>query len=100
MFVVAIVFVAPKLSNIAAGQSVAAPVGTSTGHCHPFCFGLVASLRCNYHNHLPVQTLLLLSITTISAAAAASTTIAVPIFAGRLIVMLFSHNCFVCIATV
>jgi hypothetical protein len=53
---------------------------------------LVASLRRKNCNRLHIQTLPPLTSTTIFAAAAASTTIAVAVFAGRLVVMLFSRN--------
>jgi hypothetical protein len=52
---------------------------------------LVASLRCNDHDCLHIQTLLPLLTTTISAAAAAGTTIADAVLASRLVVMLFSR---------
>jgi hypothetical protein len=61
---------------------------------------LVASLRHNDCDHLHIQILLPLLTTTISAAAAAGTTIAVAILAGRLVVMLFSHNFYFSIRSV
>jgi hypothetical protein len=61
---------------------------------------LVASLRRNNHNPLHIQTLLPLPTTTISIAAAAGTTIAIALLAGRLVVILFSRNFSVCITTV
>jgi hypothetical protein len=92
MFIFLVVIVAPELSNIAAGWSVAAAAGTITGRHSPFNCGSVASLHCNVCNCLPIQTLLQLPTTAISAAAAASTTIAIAILAGRLVVMLLSRN--------
>jgi hypothetical protein len=88
------------LSDIAAGQSIAAAAGTTKGRRRPFCCGSVASLRHDNRNDLPIQTLSLIPTTTISAAAAARTTIAVAVLAGRLVVMLFSCNFSVCVAAV
>jgi hypothetical protein len=88
------------LSDIAAGQSVAAAVGTTMGRRRRFCCGLVVAIHRNYHERLPIQTLLLLPTTTISTVAAAGTTIAVAVLAGRLVVMSFSHDFSVCLAVV
>jgi hypothetical protein len=93
-FVVFVIFDAPQLSNIATGQSIAAAVGMTKDRHRQFCCGLVASLHCNNCDHLPIQTLLWLPTTTISNIAAASTTIAIAILAGRLVVMLFSCDIF------
>jgi hypothetical protein len=71
-----------------------------TGRRRLFCCGSMASLRHDNCKHLPIQTLLPLPTTIISAAAAAGTTIAVAVLAGRLFVMSFSRNFSACSAAV
>jgi hypothetical protein len=55
MFVIVVVFVTPELSNIAAGQSIAAAAGTMMGRRCPFCCGLAASLHHKNCNRLPIH---------------------------------------------